>query len=291
MENKKRALGKGLEQLFDTDNINVEEIEDKIYESSTNEEIIDIPLEELRPNPYQPRKEFDDEALKELSESIKTHGVFQPIIVKKSIKGYEVIAGERRLRASKDAGLETIPAIVRPFNDEQMMEIAILENLQRENLNPMEEAKAYKQMIERLSLTQDQLSKRLGKSRVYITNMLGLLRLPIEVQKMVTDEKISMSHAKILSKLEDEHQIIEIANKIDINKLPVHEVESLTSEEKYKKKNKITRKPQNTEYKYVEELLREKLDSKVKVKDRKIEIEFTNDADLNRILEIIDVKE
>lgn len=291
MENKKRALGKGLEQLFDTDNINVGDIEEKIYEESTSEEIIEIPIAELRANPYQPRKDFDDEALEELADSIKTHGVFQPIIVKKSIKGYEIIAGERRVRASKKVGLNSIPAIIRPFNDEQMMEIAILENLQRENLNPIEEAKAYKQMIEKLNLTQDQLSKRLGKSRAYITNVLGLLRLPAEVQNMVTNSKISMSHAKILSKLENDEQIIEIANKIDINKLPVHEVEEMTSSDKIKKKNKINRKPIVNEYKFVEDLLREKLDSKVKVKDKKIEIEFTNDADLNRILEIIDVKE
>ncbi len=291
MENKKRALGKGLEQLFDTDNINVGDIEEKIYEESTSEEIIEIPIAELRANPYQPRKDFDDEALEELADSIKTHGVFQPIIVKKSIKGYEIIAGERRVRASKKVGLNSIPAIIRPFNDEQMMEIAILENLQRENLNPIEEAKAYKQMIEKLNLTQEQLSKRLGKSRVYITNVLGLLRLPAEVQNMVTNSKISMSHAKILSKLENDEQIIEIANKIDINKLPVHEVEEMTSSDKIKKKNKINRKPIINEYKFVEDLLREKLDSKVKVKDKKIEIEFTNDADLNRILEIIDVKE
>lgn len=291
MENKKRALGKGLEQLFNTDNIDISDIEEKIYEDSTTEEIVELPLSELRANPYQPRKEFDDEALEELADSIKTHGVFQPIIVKKSIKGYEIIAGERRVRASKKLGLEKIPAIIRQFNDEQMMEIAILENLQREDLSPIEEAKAYKQMIERLGLTQDELSKRLGKSRVYITNILGLLRLPVEVQGMVSDGKISMSHAKILSKLEDESQIIEIASKIDLEQLPVHEVEEITSGDEFKRKNKITRKPSSNEYKYVENLLIEKLDSKVKVKEKKIEIHFSNDADLNRILEIINIKE
>ena len=133
MENKKRALGRGLEELFNSDNLDLESMEKRIYDTATREEIIDLPIDELRPNPYQPRQVFDEEALQELSDSIREHGVFQPIIVKKSIKGYEVIAGERRLRASKLAGLETIPAIIRSFTDEQMMEIALLENLQREN--------------------------------------------------------------------------------------------------------------------------------------------------------------
>ena len=181
METKKRALGMGLEQLFNGENLDIEQIENKIIETTSNEEIIELNLDELRPNPYQPRKIFDDEALQELSESIKEHGVFQPIIVKKSIKGYEIIAGERRFRASKLAGLTTIPAIVRDFTDEQMMEIALLENLQRENLNVIEEALAYKSMIESLNLTQDELSKKVGKSRSHITNILGLLNLPKEV--------------------------------------------------------------------------------------------------------------
>ena len=155
METKKRALGKGLEQLFNTENLDLDSFEKTVYETATNEEIIEINIDELRPNPYQPRKVFNDEALKDLAESIKEHGVFQPIIVKKSIKGYEIIAGERRVRASKMVGLEKIPAIIRNLNDEQMMEIALLENLQRENLSSIEEAIAYKTMIEKLSLTQE----------------------------------------------------------------------------------------------------------------------------------------
>ena len=152
METKKRALGRGLEQLFNNDNLDVETIERQIYETTSNEEIVEISLDELRPNPYQPRKVFDDEAIRELAESIKEHGVFQPIIAKKSIKGYEIIAGERRFRASKLAGLKKIPAIIRNFTDEQMMEIGLLENLQRENLNPIEEAEAYKMMINNLNI-------------------------------------------------------------------------------------------------------------------------------------------
>ena len=289
METKKRALGKGLEQLFNNENLDLNSFEKTVYETATNEEIIEINLDDLRANPYQPRKVFNDEALKDLSESIKEHGVFQPIIVKKSIKGYEIIAGERRVRASKLAGLTKIPAIIRNLNDEQMMEIALLENLQRENLSAIEEAIAYKSMIEKLSLTQEELSKKVGKSRSHITNTLGLLRLPKEVQTMVANNQLSMGHARVLSKLEDDEKIIEMAHEIVDRKIPVRELEHGT--EKVEKKVKIERKPVNNDYKYVEELLREKLDTRVKIKDRKLEISFTNTADLNRILEVLNVRE
>lgn len=291
METKKRALGKGLEQLFNTENLDLDSFEKAVYETATNEEVIDVDIEELRANPYQPRKVFNDEALMELSNSIKEHGVFQPIIVKKSIKGYEIIAGERRVRASKLAGLKKIPAIIRNLNDEQMMEIALLENLQRENLSAIEEAIAYKSMIEKLSLTQEDLAKKVGKSRSHITNILGLLRLPKEVQQMVANNQLSMGHARVLSKLEDNQKIIEMAHEIVDKKIPVRELEKDT--ESTEKKVKIERhsKPINNDYKYVEDLLREKLDTKVKIKDKKIEINFTNVADLNRILEVLNVRE
>ena len=291
METKKRALGKGLEQLFNNENFDMETFEKEVYESTPKDEIIEVSLDELRPNPYQPRKVFDTEALEELSSSIREHGVFQPIIVKKSIKGYEIIAGERRVRASKLAGKETIPAIVRDFTDEEMMEISLLENLQRENLNPIEEAQAYKSMLDKLGITQEELSIKVGKSRSHITNIVGILRLPEEVQKMIAQEKLTMSHAKLLSKLESEEDILYMANRIVNQKLPVHDVEELTIDKL--KKNKIERKvsTQSTEYKYVEDMLRDKLDAKVKIKDKQIVINFTNVADLNRILEILDVKE
>lgn len=291
MENKKRALGMGLEQLFNNENLDLDSLEKRIYETSTKEEIVEISLDELRANPYQPRENFDQEKLEELASSIQEHGVFQPIIVKKSIKGYEIIAGERRTRAARMAGLETIPAIIRPFTDQQMAEISILENVQRENLNPIEEAVAYKKMMENSDLTHETLSKKIGKSRSYVTNTIGLLNLPREVQKLVIENKISMGHAKILSKLESEEQIIEIANRIDEEKLPVRDLEQMTGESNVAKRNKVERKKENNEYKYVEDLLRDKLDTKIKIKDRKIEISFTNTADLNRILEILDVKE
>ncbi len=288
METKKRALGMGLEQLFNSENLDLEKFEQQVYETADKEEIQEINIEELRPNPYQPRKIFNDEALKDLSDSIREHGVFQPIIVKKSIKGYEIIAGERRVRASKLAGLKKIPAIIRNLNDEQMMEIALLENLQRENLSAIEEAIAYKTMIEKLSLTQEQLSLKVGKSRSHITNILGLLRLPEEVQKMVADNELSMGHARVLSKLEDNEKIIKMAHEIVDKKIPVREIEQESGTEI--KKVKIERHVQNNEYKYVEEMLIEKLDTKVKIRDKKIEISFNNTADLNRILEVLNIK-
>lgn len=297
METKKKALGRGLEQLFNSENLdldinNIQKLENRIYESANKEDIVEINLSELRANPYQPRKVFKDEALQELASSIKEHGVFQPIIVKKSIKGYEIIAGERRVRASKLAGLEKIPAIVRNLSDELMMEIALLENLQRENLSCIEEATAYKSMITSLELTQEELAVKVGKSRSHITNMLGLLRLPQSVQELVIKGDLSMGHARVLSKIEDNEKIIELANKIINEKLAVRDIEQISDNEEIKKKIKITRhnNDANENYKYVENLLREKYDSKVKIKDKKIEISFTSTADLNRILEIMNIK-
>ena len=292
METKKRALGRGLEQLFNTDNLNMSQIEQQIYEETPNEEIMELDINDLRPNPYQPRQVFNEEALQELASSIKEHGVFQPIIVKKSIKGYDIIAGERRYRASKLAGKKTIPAIIRQFTDEQMMEIALLENLQREDLNAMEEAKAYQSLIDHLHITQEEVSKRVGKSRSHITNMLGLLRLPKEVQTMINDKKLTMGHARVLSKLENEQQIIQMAEDIVENKKSVREAETLAQDKDVEHKVKMNRrKPTSSEYRYVEELLRDKLDTRVRIKEKKIEINFTNKADLNRILEILQVKE
>ena len=204
MEQKRKALGKGLEQLFNTEVLDFDVFENNIMESATDSDIKEIPIGDIRTNPYQPRKNFDEESLKELADSIRVHGVFQPIIVKKSIKGYDLVAGERRLRASKMAGLETIPAIVREFTDEEMREISLLENLQREDLTAIELAWAYKGLIDSLNITQDELANRIGKSRSHVTNILGLLRLPEKVQNLVLENKISMGHARVLSKIEDD---------------------------------------------------------------------------------------
>ena len=291
METKKRALGRGLEELFNNENLNLSQIEESVYETARTDEIVELDLDTLRANPYQPRKIFDDDALQELADSIKEHGVFQPIIVKKSIKGYEIIAGERRYRASKLAGKKTIPAIIRKFSDEEMMEIALLENLQRENLTSIEEAEAYHMMLEQLHLTQEELATKVGKSRSHITNILGLLRLPKNVQTLINSSQVSMGHARILSKLEDSKQIEELANKIVSEKLSVRDVEKMTQSDNFERKNKVKREKSTNQYKYVEDLMREKLDTRVKINNKKIEISFVNDADLSRILEIIDIKE
>lgn len=285
---KRKALGRGLEELFNNEPIEYEKIEEKIIEDASKEEILEIPLSELRSNPYQPRKNFDEKALKELSDSIKEHGVFQPIIAKKSIKGYEIIAGERRVKASLLAGKETIPAIIRDFSDQDMMEIALLENLQRENLNALEEAIAYKKLIDELSLTQDGLAERLGKSRSHITNMLGLLTLPEEVKDMIMDGKIAMSHARVLSKIEDNQKVKELAEKIVVDGLSVREIEELSHSETYEKKNtQVRHNPKSNEYKVIEEELADKFGTKVKIKNNRIELQFVNPNDLNRILEIM----
>ena len=290
MENKKKALGRGLEQLFNNENLDLNTIEEKVYETATIDEIMEIPLNEIRANPYQPRSNFSEESIAELANSIKEHGVFQPIIVKKSIKGFELVAGERRVRACRTLNMETIPAIIRDFNDEQMMEIGLLENLQREDLNAVEEAHAYQNLMSKLNFTQDQLAKRIGKSRSHVTNILGILKLPKEVQDMVINKELSMAHARNLSKLEDNEQILTTAQKVVKEKLSVRELENIVNQTDYQKRRKIKRQTTN-KFALAEELLMQKIDSKVKIKDKKIIINFENEADLKRILEIFDIKE
>ena len=290
MEQKNKALGRGLEQLFASEVLDFDSFESNILESADQDDIKQIKLVDIRSNPYQPRKSFNEEALKELAESIKNYGVFQPIIVKKSIKGYDLVAGERRVRASKLAGLETIPAIIKEFSDDMMREIALLENLQRENLTAIELAWAYKGIIDSLHITQEELANKLGKSRSNVTNVLGLLRLPKTVQDMVLEGKISMGHARELSKLEDKEQIISYAKKIVDEELSVRDIEKLTSASSNKKINPINRDKKVNEYKYVEKELREILGTKVKIGNKKLEITFENNNDLDRILDIMNIK-
>ena len=289
---KRRALGRGLEDLFNSEPLDYSKVEEKILTETPTDEIVMVNIDELRSNPYQPRKVFDEEALLELSQSIKEHGVFQPIIIKKSIKGYEIIAGERRVKASKMAGLNEIPAIIRDFSDNEKMEIALLENLQREDLNAIEEATAYKKLQETLGLTQEALAERLGKSRSHITNMLGLLTLPAEVRQAVGEKKISMAHARVISKLENREQQLDLTERIINEDLSVRQLENLTSaEEKYTRTHAVKRRPQvNSEYTYLEEELSERLGTKVKIKNKKIEITFVNSNDLNRLLEIMNLE-
>lgn len=287
---KRRALGMGLEQLFNSEMLDFDQVEKDIVNEASKDEIVMLNLDELMSNPYQPRKIFDDDALKELSLSIKEHGVFQPIIVRKSVKGYNIIAGERRVKASRLAGLTQIPAIIRDFTDDEMMQVALLENLQRENLSAIEEAKAYKSIIESLRLTQDELAKKLGKSRSHITNMLGLLRLPLSVQDMVLYGKISMGHARILSKLENKDEIEQLSNRIVNENLSVRDLENITSVSSFSRIAPIKKSEKTKEYKYVEDAIKEKLGTKVSISGNKIKISFATKEDLNRILEILNIE-
>ena len=290
METKRKALGRGLEELFNSESLELEKIESRIIESATKDEIVEVPLSDLRTNPYQPRKIFDEDALNELCESIKEYGVFQPIIVKKSIKGYDIIAGERRVKASRMAGLTTIPAIIRDFTDEQMREIALLENLQRENLTAIEEATAYRDIIDALQITQEEFAKKVGKSRSHVTNMLGLLTLPLSVQDLVMGNKISMGHARVLSKLDDAEVIRTLSDKIVDEGLSVRDLELLV-DSGYKRKVEIKKRDNNEskEYKYIENSLEEKFGTKVKITNNKIQINYSSIDDLNRIIELLDI--
>ena len=285
MNNNKR-LGKGLEQLFSNERIDFNNLEKNIIDEASAKDIVEINVSEIRSNPYQPRKTFDEDALKELADSIKEHGVFQPIIVKKSIKGYELIAGERRKKASELAGLKTIPAIIRDFNDEEMMEIALIENIQRENLNPIEEAQAYDSIIKATNMTQEDIAKKFGKSRSYVTNMIGLLKLPKDIMDLVASGKISSSHARALSKLDNQEDIKNLASKIVKDGLNVREIEDYTRKINLPK----TKKSIPSNYKIYEDVMREKIGTKVKIGNKKIEIPFDSQKDLERILEIINIE-
>lgn len=290
METKRKALGKGLEQLFTNERIDFDNFEKGLVEESRPNEIREIKLDEIRSNPYQPRKVFDDESLQELASSIKEHGVVQPVIVKKSIKGYELVAGERRTRACRLAGLKTVPAVVKDFNDQEMMEIALIENIQRENLNPIEEAMAYDAIIHSYNLTQEDVAKKFGKSRTYITNLLGLLKLPEETRRFVEEKKLSMSHARALSKLEDKDEINRLASKIVDEGLNVRTIENIARDINNPKKLTLPHKGFNSKYSIYEDLMREKIGTKVKITNKKIEIPFSSTKELEKILEILKIE-
>lgn len=292
METKRKALGKGLEQLFSNERIDFDNFEKGLVEEAKPNEIVEISLDEIRSNPYQPRKIFDEEALNELAESIKEHGIVQPIIVKKSIKGYELVAGERRTKASRIAGLKTIPAVIKNFNDQEMMEIALIENIQRENLNPIEEAMAYDNILKSSNMTQDELAKKFGKSRSYITNILGLLKLPETTKKYVEENKLTMSHARALSKLEDEEQIDRLADKIITEGLNVRTIENIARDEALPKINPqhTTKVSDSNKYIIYENALREKTGTRVKIGNKKIEIPFNSTQELERILESLNIE-
>lgn len=287
-----KRLGRGLGAIFGDDVTNVlEDIQqgsdDRFGGVKTN-----LKIKDIRVNPYQPRRHFDDEKIEELANSIKIHGLFTPILVRETTKGYELVAGERRLRASKQLELEEIAAIVVNFDDEQMMEIALIENVQREDLNVIEEAMAYETLIDRLDLTQDQLAKRVSKSRSHITNLLRLLKLPDSVKKMVAEEKLTMGHARPLIMLEDEKLIEEVAEEIVNKKLSAREAEKIVKDiTRPLTPPEIIEKEEQSNYAYAISLFEDKLQTRIEIKNKKLSIHFNDDDDLNRIMEILEIIE
>lgn len=279
-----RRLGKGLDALIPS------------LEVGDDDKVVDIPLTQIRPNPYQPRKTFDEEAIKELAESIRQHGVIQPIIVRSAVKGYEIIAGERRYRASQLVGNATIPAVVRDFSDQQVMEIALIENLQREDLNAIELAQAYQSIMDKFRLTQEELSLRVGKSRSHIANFLRLLTLPSEVKEHVSRGTLSMGHARALAGLKDEKKLKELARQTIENEWSVRELEDAIQQ--LGRKNVAVKKPQAKAKKrdpyieQIEESLRERFKTTVRIRHQKdkgrIELLYYGRQDLERLLELLE---
>ncbi|HYK72176.1 MAG TPA: ParB/RepB/Spo0J family partition protein [Pseudoneobacillus sp.] len=277
-----KGLGKGLNAFF------------KDIEVTKDESIQEVNVKELRPNPYQPRKIFQPEAIEELKNSIIEHGILQPIIVRKSIKGYEIVAGERRFRAAKEAKLESVPVVIRELTEQQMMELAVLENLQREDLTPIEEAIAYQTLMDKLKVTQEVLAKRLGKSRPHIANHIRLLTLPAKIQEFISIGKISMGHGRALLGLKKKDQIPAIVDKIIKEGLNVRQLEQLI-QQLNEHVPRETKKPQPVKDIYLKEqetVLRERFGTTVHIKQSKdkgkIEIEFFSKEDLERILELLE---
>ncbi|MEI3611112.1 ParB/RepB/Spo0J family partition protein [Pseudogracilibacillus sp. SO30301A] len=273
-----KRLGKGLDALFND------------YEVNEDEQSIEqIPIDECRTNPYQPRKTFNADAIEELKISIMEYGIIQPLIVRRSIKGYEIVAGERRFRAAKEAGLKELPAIVKDFDDRKMMEIALLENLQREDLTVIEEALAYKNLINELKLTQEELSNKIGKSRSHIANTMRLLLLPDDVIIYISNGELSMGHGRALLGLKNKEQLLPLVDKIISNQLNVRQVEQMITElNKKKPKQKKNNKQKDIFIQKYETKLREVLGTNVNIKKNnnkgKIEIEFYSDEELERFV-------
>ncbi len=286
---KKKGLGRGLDHLI-SQNLDVTSDE-------TKNEVMELSLTDISVNPYQPRKNFNQQALEELAQSIKEQGVFQPILVRRVAIGYEIISGERRYRASKLAELNTIPAIIYNYTDEQMMEVALIENIQREDLTVIEEAKSYQMMLEKLSMTQSELAKKVGKSRSHVTNTLGLLKLPEQVVNMIDQKILTMGHAKVLVSLEDEAEILTIVDEIVMNKLSVRETEANVKNLKENKDQDLKKKTAKKRVKSnknnkISDLIADKLNTTVRVNGSDkgtIEIDFKSEEELERILELLKI--
>ena len=290
----KGGLGKGLEALFPS-NVDIGSLS-KDVSRETSEKVIEMKLNEIEPDINQPRKVFDDEKLEELSESIKEHGVLQPIIVTKKVDYYQIIAGERRWRASKKAGLKTIPVIVRDYDAKKIREVSLIENLQRQDLNALDTAKAIKELMEEHQLTQEQLAKTLGKSRSAIANTLRILNLDERVQDMVQEGKLSEGHARTLASIESPQKQYKLAMDIINLDLSVREAENMAKEEKEEVKKKPTNKKKSkleAIYKDLENRIKSALGTKVSFKPQtkskgKIVIDYYNEEELERILEILE---
>jgi len=280
-----RGLGKGINAFFpDVDEKNSESVQE-------------VNVKDLRPNPYQPRKHFDAEAIQELRQSIQEHGIIQPLTLRKSIKGFDIIAGERRYRAAVEAKLKTVPAIIKTFTDKEMMEIALIENLQREDLNPLEEATAYKKLMKELELTQEELAKKLGKSRPHIANHLRLLQLDKAVQSLIAEGKVSMGHGRTLLGLKNKKLLPNVVDKIIKDQLNVRDLEKLIiklNEDVSRETNKKKKVHLDPILKQKEVELKQKFGTSVVIKQMKnkekgkIEIEYYSSNDLNRVLDILE---
>ncbi|MGG1550905.1 MULTISPECIES: ParB/RepB/Spo0J family partition protein [Paenibacillus] len=280
-----KGLGKGLDALLPS--LHIDE----------SDKVVQIPLAQLRANPYQPRKNFNEDSIKELADSIKEHGVIQPIIVRKVLKGFEIIAGERRYRASQVAGIPTIPAVERNFTDQQVMEIALIENVQREDLNALEIAVAYQGIIDQFSLTQEELSAKVGKSRSHIANFLRLLQLPESIKQYVSRGTLSMGHARAIVGVKDDKVKKELAESTISKQWSVRELEEAikmleetpTGQEKEKAKPK--EKNRDPYINQMEEQLRDRFHTTVKIKSQqdkgKIELLYYSKDDLNRLLDLL----
>lgn len=279
-----KRLGKGLDALIPSLHV------------SEDDKVIEIPLKELRPNPYQPRKSFNEDSIGELAQSIKEHGVIQPIIVRTVLRGYEIIAGERRFRASMQCGLEKIPAVVRKFSDQQVMEIALIENVQREDLNAIEIANAYQALVEQFQFTQEELSVKVGKSRSHIANFLRLLQLPEEVKQHVSRGTLSMGHARAIVGVKDDKVKKELANLTVKNEWSVRFLEDYIKqlEEEKPQKEKTKEKRKDPYIDQLEESLRDRYRTTVKIKHQnnkgKIELLYYSKDDLERLLEMLQGK-
>lgn len=287
---KNRGLGRGLDALF-ADQASIEKEENAPEEETkTENSIVYIKLNDIKPNENQPRKQFNEEKISELADSILEHGIIQPLVVRKNKHGYEIVAGERRWRAARKAGLKDVPCIIREFTDEENMLVAIIENMQREDLNPIEEAEGLNQMIKTYGMTQDEVSKSVSKSRPYITNSLRLLKLPEEIRTLVSEGKITAGHGRAIINISDKKKQHEICKRIIEEGMSVRAVEKLVSEEK-PEKPKRKPKEKSFEIRSVEDQLKDIYGTKVNINQKgkkgKIEIEFYNKDDLNRLIDIL----